>query len=463
MRRILAISFGSVSLVCTTAGLAQTSNETGSPGNGKADLVFGESEMVFDETAAPAAEPESSGQGTAPAKQEAVKSFWAENIRAPMRITLAQEASYKLESPDYIVKNRSSARLEYSKYFLDHFFLQLDAKSTAFLREDHRHDAEGTDTRVSQAYVQGTFKQTSINAGLQTIAWGESILAPITDEVSPRDNREAFNFNLEELRIGQPMLTVDQYSAAGRWSAFFTPDASFNKNPERGSAYYVNPFGDDVRIIKGAQPNGGKAEYGASWRKSFGSADFSVVAASLIDNDYALRRDDAGRIVQEQTRYSLSGMTFSYAIRKFLVKGEMGIKSGKAYTDALLQIVKKDAVDSYLGLEYRHSASLSLGVEAINQHVAGWESDIQSAPRDRQSLLLTLNKLMLNDDLSINVLNFYNRPNSSMLTMLLTSFKWNDNLTLGLNAIYPYTDDEQSPLWSLRDQKQLVFRVQYQF
>jgi hypothetical protein len=99
----------------------------------------------------------------------------------------------------------------------------------------------------------------------------------------------------------------------------------------------------------------------------------------------------------------------------------------------------------------------------VNQHVMDWTSAIQGTPRDRQSLLLNVTKLMMNDDLSINVLNFYSQPGSGLLTMLLTSYQWNDNLTLDLNVAYPYTRSETSTLWNVRDQKQIAFKVQYQF
>jgi hypothetical protein len=388
--------------------------------------------------------------------------FRGSNVFKGMRMSLTYESSSQMKDSDSdnVGKNRTAARLEYSKYFLENCFLQFDGKETVFLRGDHRHGAEGTDTRISQAYIQTSFGKTSVGAGMQTVAWGESILSPITDEVSPRDNREAFNFNLEELRVGQPMLTLDQYSGVGRWSFFYTPVPAFNQDPQKGTLYYVPvPFSYSSRI-EGDQ--GG--EYGVNWRKSFGSADVSVMAASLIDNEHGLRMDEAsGLVTRVKERFSMVGMTFSYAIGKFLLKGEGALKSPKAYNDAQLQIVKRDEVDGYLAAEYQHSASLSLSLEAVNQHIEGWTGNIQSEPRDRQSLLLSVTKLLMHDDLKINVLNFYDGPYHSYLTILQTSFKWSDNLSVELDGVYPYTRDDRSPLWSLRDKRQATFKLQYQF
>ncbi|WP_157201809.1 DUF1302 family protein [Massilia sp. Root335] len=382
----------------------------------------------------------------------------ADTSDSPLRVTLAQEAAYKAEQPDRLIKNRTSVRLEYSQYFLDHFVVQFSGKTTAFLKKDHRHDAERTDTTVSQAYVQTSAGQTSVRAGIQALAWGESLLAPITDVVSPRDNRELFNFNLEELRIGQPMLAVDQYSSFGRWSMFWIPKPAFNKNPKPGTAYSFDPFRYRARI---EGDDGG--EYGASWKKNSENADVTLMAASLVDNDYGLAMNADGTVTRVKERYALAGLSFTYALKSFVLRGEAALKSSKAFNDAALRIVKKRAFDSYLGLDYRYSATLTVGVELVDQHIAGWTDAIQGYARDNRSLLLNVSKTMMNDDLTVNLLHFQNRPYRASVTVLESTYKWNDHVTLGFNASVPDTNDRRSALWNVRDQKQVGFRIQYQF
>ncbi|WP_153067254.1 hypothetical protein [Steroidobacter cummioxidans] len=378
---------------------------------------------------------------------------------SPLRVTLAHEVSYKVEEPQFVVKNRSSLRVEYSKYVLDNFYVQLDGKATGFWGEDHRHDAEGEDFLVSQAYVQTSFGRTAIRAGFQSLPWGESILAPITDEVSPRDNRELFNFNLEELRIGQPMLVVDQFSGWGSVSMFFNPRASFNRNPERGTAYSFDRF----RYQPEVSGETDLSEYGASWRKTFTRGDITFMTASLIDNDYALRMNDDGTVSRERVRFSMNGFSFNYAFSDFVLRGEAAWKSKLPFNTAEMQIVERDAIEAYLGLEYSVSSTLTLSVEGINQHVSDWSAEVASAPRDSQSLLVTLTKLLMHEDLNIQVMNFYTQPGNSNLAILQTTYDWNDNLRFGFNVVYPYTRDEQAGLWNVRDQKQVALKVQYQF
>jgi hypothetical protein len=378
---------------------------------------------------------------------------------SPLRVTLAQEFSYKLENPQYVVKNRSSLRVEYFKYLLDNFYVQLDGKATGFWGADHRRDAEGEDFMVSQAYVQTSFGHTAIRAGFQSLPWGESILAPITDEISPRDNRELFNFNLEELRIGQPMLVIDQFSGWGSVSAFFNPRASFNKNPERGTAYSFDRF----RYRSEVAGESDLSEYGASWRKTFTRGDITFMTASLIDNDYALSMNDDGTVTRERARFSMNGFSFNYAFSDFVLRGEAAWKKDLPYNTAELQVVKRDAIDAYVGLEYQASSTLTLSVEAINQHISDWTGEVASAPRDSQSLLVSLTKLLMHEDLNIQVMNFTTQPGNSNLAILQTTYDWNDNLRFGFNVVYPYTRDEKAGLWNVRDQKQVALKVQYQF
>lgn len=377
---------------------------------------------------------------------------------SPLRVTLAQELSGKVEAPRELVKNRSTLQIEYARYLLDNFFIQFNGKAIAFLGSDHRHREEGRDATVSQAYLQTSFGQTSIKAGVQALPWGESMLAAVTDEVSPRDNRELFNFNLEELRIGQAMVVVDQFSELGRVSAFYTPQARFNKNPERGSAYFFDPL-----IYRPGAGDGERSEYGVSWKKNFEGADVTLMSASLLENDYALHLGAGGLVTRMPHRFRMVGAVANYALRDVVLRGEAAWKEKRPFYTGTMALVEKNELDAYVAVDYRHSPTLTFSVEAVNQHIAGWDSSLAGVPRNRQSLLLSATKTLMNDDLSINVMNFYNRPYTSNLTMMVSTLKWDDHLTFGLNLVVPHTSEPKSGLWNVRDQKQIALKVQYQF
>ena len=106
---------------------------------------------------------------------------------------------------------------------------------------------------------------------------------------------------------------------------------------------------------------------------------------------------------------------------------------------------------------------VAFGTELINQHISGWTPALQGLTKNRQSLLLTMTKQLMNDDLTVTVQHFHNTPYRSDLSIVQTSFKWDDHVTLGMNVVYPHANDQRSGLFLLRDEKQIAFKFQYQF
>lgn len=406
---------------------------------------------------------------------ENVPSFWASYLQNPMRLGVKYEVAYKFTKPDEIKKDRFSLRLEYSKLLFNKITIQVDTKISTYLNDDHRtrtttfwiddnpkkaEMAFGGKTR--DAYLQTSFNKTSIKAGIQTLVWGESDFAAVTDEISPLDYREPLNLNLDELRLGQLALTIDQYSPFGDWSGFFIPDPKLNEYPKKGTGYYYDPFNGSVEYQLDQQ-KGIFFEYGIRWKKTFGKSDVSLMSASLINNDYASHMVAPGLIIQSKMRYSMAGLTFNYAINNFLVKGEVALKSPKPYNDESFQIVKKNALDASLGVDYSPSSTLTLSMEAVNYHIVGWNDKIQGTPKDNYMMLLILSKTLINNNLSLNWVTMYNGPYTNFFNLLTTSYNWNDHITLYFDALIPVTNNINSGLYIYRDQKQVAFKIQYQF
>ncbi|UXY16142.1 hypothetical protein N8I74_03745 [Chitiniphilus purpureus] len=388
----------------------------------------------------------------------------------PMRITLAHEDALRLDDAD-LVNHRSWFRLEYARHFLDSFFAQLDTKLNAFWGNDHRARAEDRhlllESHTQEAFLQYSpvGSDTSVRAGVQRLIWGESEGGAITDEVSPRNLSELFFIPLEESRIGQFMFNLDHFSDSGDWSLFFVPRPKFNKYPRPGTAYHVEAF---ERAVIRDETGDSEYEYGMRWKKTFGKSDIALMAASLIDNDYVFRMDGAtgsgdpvfSRLAQ---RFTLAGVAFNYVNGKFLFKGEMAIKSSKAFNDSESRLVEKDVVDGAFGITYALGQSDTIGIEFVNSHVRGWDGQLAGVRRNSGSWILNANFFFLNDTLTVNWLTIYGRPFESHQSSLRTSYKWSDNTTLHVDAHLIDVPDANSPLWPYRKQDQVFFRIQYQF
>jgi hypothetical protein len=315
--------------------------------------------------------------------------------------------------------------------------------------------------RTRDAFVQMSLHKTSIKAGIQTLSWGESDFAIVTDEMSPMDFQEPLNLNIDELKNGQLMLVLDQFSPLGDLSVFFIPYPKLNEYPKEGTKYYYDLFNGSIKYRKKKQ--GFLPEYGMKWKKTFGKSDVSILGASLINNEYALSMDTPGIINQSKYRFFLFGTTLNYVINKFLIKGEAAIKSSKTYNDAEFQIVNKDNLDASLGIDYSLNNTLSISMEAVNYHVLNWNDKIQGVTKNNYMLLLIFSKQFINNDLSVNWVTMYNGPYTNFFNLLTTYYNLNNHVTLYLDVLIPITENKNSGLYIYRDQKQVVFKIQYLF
>lgn len=395
--------------------------------------------------------------------------------RRPMRIGLSYE--YAMRYPDIVRKNRFGIRMDYSRLLFGNTSLIVDGKAFIFLPHDHR-DRQSTfwlnddslnmkfslGARVRDAYLQSNFNNTSIKLGVQTLSWGESDFATITDEISPMDYREPLNLNVDELRIGQFMLTVNQYTSFGNLTGFFIPYPLFNQYPRKGTDFYFDPYEGVASIsYQMEEQEGLPFEAGARWKKTFGKSDVSFMAASLINNDYALRRWGYNITYQSKLRYSMAGVTFNRAINNFLVRAEVAYKAPKAYSNKDQQIAKKNNLDASIGIDYSANSTLTMSFEAINYHIIDFDNTVINAGRDNYMMLFVLSKLFMHNELSVNLVSMYSGPDPAFFQLFSTTYNWSDRLSLSMDLILPFTKNQASSFYTLRKEKQACFKILYQF
>ncbi|MCG8337973.1 MAG: hypothetical protein MJE63_26015 [Proteobacteria bacterium] len=436
------------------------------------DLEFSEEAFGFEEEDAELAfddegelEPDLENK-----EQDKPGSFFQE-FSAASRFTLKHEASYKTVKPEKTINNRSSFRWEFSKFFGNYFFLQFDTKLNAFWGNDHRAEAEDKDplleTNTKEGFLQISAGDTSVKAGIQILIWGESDGGAITDVISPRDYSELFFISLEESRIGQPMVVWDQFTDFGDWSLFYIPDPEFNELPEEGTAYYFDTFAGNAEF-QDETSDEPMHEYGLRWKKTFGKSDVSLMMASLIENNYAYRKDGTtagGKhlITKTKQRFAMTGVAFNYVTGNYLFKGELGRKAPQSFNDAAYQIVKRDVSDVALGLEYSPGGSYTLGMEAVNSHIHDWNEELVGTDENTRSLVISWSDTFLNEDLSIDWSTSYTEPRVAFFHSLRSSYKWNDHITYELEGFYPDIADEDNSYWIYRNEKRITLKAQLQF
>ncbi|TXI48901.1 MAG: hypothetical protein E6Q50_09405 [Lysobacter sp.] len=386
------------------------------------------------------------------------------------KFTLMQEWAVGMNSPRKTVNNRSSFRVEYERHFLDDFYLRFDTKLTGFWKNDHRARAEDRDllfaTNTREAFLQFSHGRNSVKLGRQILIWGESDAGAITDVISPRNYSELFFISLEESRIGQFMATLDHFGPSGDWSYFYVPDAQFNQYPEPGTAYYVDAF--EGFALRGGDVD--KGEYGLRWKRTFGRSDVALMAASLVDNDFAYRAAglvEDGRPLLRRTRerFEMLGGTFNFATNDWIFSGELAWKTPKRFASIDLTPVDKDLLEASFRVERSlgKSGSHSVSLELTNSHVLDWTSAIAGTPRNSATAVLGWNNTFFNDNFTVNYLAIYSRPYTSLQNLVFTSYKINDKASLNIDAFYLDVADDRSALRSFRRDNNVVFRFLYQF
>lgn len=387
-----------------------------------------------------------------------------------LRTTFGHEISLRTRELDDLINNRSWMRLEYSRFFHERFFLRLDSKLNAFWNSDHRARAVSRslehESNTPEAFLQysAVGGRSSLKVGVQRLIWGESEGGAITDEVSPRNFAELFLIPLEEARVGQAMVTYDHFNPSGEWTAFWVPRPKFNRYPGPGTAYYVELPGIEIEPSTPEPRN----EFGGRWKRTFGRSDVSLMAATLVDNDYALRsrRQNANGghvLAREAVRFNMAGVAFNYARGSYLLKGELGFKSSKRFNDAAFNLLDRKVIDASLGLTRSLKNSNSIGLELVNGHALRWGEELLGTPRNSTSLIANANLFFLDELLNVNWLIVHSRPYANYQSSVRSSYRWSDNLSLGLDLHLIVASDTRSLLAASRDLDQLSFRFEYKF
>ncbi len=396
--------------------------------------------------------------------------FW-QSLIDPAKFTLEYERSYKTAAPEKTVNNRSSARIEYDKFFARYFFIRLDGKLTVYHGNDHIAKADDSKskskTSLREAYLQTSFSDTSIKIGKQIIVWGEADGTAVTDVVSPRDGSELFFISLDESRIGQNMILVEQFTGIGDFSLFYTPESETDKAPETGSEYDLALFNSAVYDVD-ERDSLHDSEYGFRWKKTFGKSDLAFMAANLIDNQarYKLTGVTAdGRLGIEKSGqcYTMTGFAFNYASGNFIWKGEAAQKDKKAFNTAQLGIVERKTVDSALGFEYMLAGGYTIGVTYINTYISQWDDSIASAKQNDGTLTLTWSDSYLNEDLDISVTLTRTTHYKDQLGSITVDYTFDDLTSMKIEAFGVDISDKESPYYAYRDQNRLSASIMLRF
>lgn len=395
---------------------------------------------------------------------------WELDLLRATRFSLKHEYGSRLESPKHVVSNRSSLRIEFSKLFNDHYFIQIDALANKYWKNDHITKANEKSylirTVTKEAYLQMSYGESSLKIGKQILVWGEADGMAITDVISPRDYSEFYFIPLEESRLGQNLIVWDQYTKTGSYNLFFNPSPRLDKKPEKGSEYEVSSFDSSTVSIETKTVKG--EEMGIRWKKTVGKLDIAIMVARLLSNQYSYTTngttaDGRLQLVQEPYFYNLIGATFILASSNILWKGEVASKSNRAFNTSSYARIKKDVWDAYLGFEYSGGVSYTLGLDLFGRHISDWNDEILGTKQNEGTLGLNWNKTYCNEDLKLTFGGVYAWVYKDFMFSGQAEYIWNDNLKFEVQLFILESQNNESQQYIYRGQDRVTGKIVYQF
>ena len=257
---------------------------------------------------------------------------------------LRQETAYRFASPADFGKIKQTARLDLKFNINPVFKIKLGGRvfydAVYDLTDQYPEDVNENmrkEALLRDAYLNISLSQVNIRLGHQQIVWGESLGQFFADVVTPKDFREFFLPDFEDLRL--PIWALDvQYNFLPdvTLEAVISPDQTVNKFALPGADFAFSlpaPAGVDVALLPDDKPdtdfkhwNGG---FKLSWLiKGWDIAGFYYTSPDHIPALFKTVSVDpaTGRTVltldPQHRRVHHHGFTFSKGVGPTIVKGE---------------------------------------------------------------------------------------------------------------------------------------------
>ncbi|MBU1171435.1 MAG: hypothetical protein KKD44_17925 [Proteobacteria bacterium] len=388
--------------------------------------------------------------------------FWDD-----VRLTLSHVYAYGT-SESGAIANRSSLRYEFDTTFFKRFSLRLDGRSSLYWKQDHQAGVDDTNALAQndlrECYIQAGFDAVSFKAGKQVVVWGETDGDVINDVISPRDEREFVFTNLEDARLGQPMVSMDLYSPWGDVFVFVTLDPKVNETPAPGTRYFRGPAG--IRV-ENEKPDTSDQESGIKWKKIFHQFDLSVMAARLRQNTGVLVYDHSDTYKKKYPSYWFYGMGARYATGSLLFTLDASLK--RHYQLQTVDISGRYAgseclmTDNALGVEYDAGGRYTLNAELTHRHIVNDQDDLAGVKQDTDGLFIQYRRLFLNDTLTCQYRFYHQFQEGHTIHNGELDYLFSDHIRVIMDYTFFRERNQRSYYWTYRNDDRISCEIRYYF
>lgn len=380
------------------------------------------------------------------------------------RFTLQQELSYNVSSPSSIETNRSSLQLEWNRNLSDVVYVYADVKYNIYWNDDTRienGDSIDDGFNIRNVYLQKTWGDMSAAVGHQIIILGESETSVVADVFSPRNQSDFIFTSLEESRLSQLMLKIDQYSDLGHITFLLNP---FPKVDETPKASRVPPG-----LVLQDEEVDLSSEFAIRWKKVVGRGDYSVFLANLADNNVAYQFVEAldnGMLVDARyNRYNMFAGAANYTFGNTSVKTEFAYNADRTFqtsgpfSESNDGIFKSDQFKLSVGLSHTQDSVRTWTFGVSKPVVFDSNEFLDKKALESTDIVLGVSESFLHETLDLSYTLLYGFVNESEVHKVTSEYQFTDNLSLGLSA-FLYDN-----VFSNQDQKKtsVLTRLRYAF
>jgi len=228
---------------------------------------------------------------------------------------------------------------------LTHDWLPALEESLSYTFSDEDIQSREWQMTWQDSYADADLGVGWLRAGQQTIAWGESESAVITDVLSPRNNRWPGQANLDDIRLPIPSVKLDLPIGNSQLTAITTFQAGADKIAPAGGEFdqYIALRPMNITITNDAPET--DFEFALAWQTTLSGSDMTLILADVNSNQLHLAdvtpvlsngspvmingQPIIDKLTTAQDRYQMIGFTANKAMGRWLLRTEAAYKYGR--------------------------------------------------------------------------------------------------------------------------------------
>lgn len=344
---------------------------------------------------------------------------------------------------DLMVKRRFASQLTvFAHAEVSHdFAIQINGSDE--YPEEYKSDVE-KQFELKEAWLEKSVTPWfDFKLGRQIVPWGTSETLRVVDVVNPLDLRNFGMTDIEDIRLAQTMSRFDFYSGPWDITALIIHETRQNKIPVEGSDFYLldQPF-PPVLDPESSLEN---TQFAVSITGRFKGCDTGLYLAQVYDHSPYLEFDSNLNPVLKYSKIKMLGATGVFPVKNFLFRTEVAFLDDLKFSS--IPGKEKSGLDVLLGADFSGLKNTIISVEFVNRHIFSFEPVMVFEParnrEDQLEYVFRINRTFMNETVSCSLVAAFagEKGEDGSFQRIDTEYKWSDNTTLTLGAIFYHGGD----------------------